>query len=147
MAGTPCEAHKLKMFASAEGNVITGYVYYTTGGKPKNATVFVQDTDGNTLQEITTDEKGEFTFIAEVRRDYVFVLELPDGHRTTFTVRADELPGALPLVSAEQTVLENQQTSEEEGKASGETMLNQEAMGRLSYQAMARPQLVQRLPG
>ncbi|MBD3326897.1 hypothetical protein GF339_20095 [candidate division KSB3 bacterium] len=94
----PSEAHKVKMFAAAEGNVITGYVYYTTGGNPKDAHVGVQDTAGNPLAEVTADENGEFTFTAEYKRDYVFVLELADGHRTTFTLTAEELPDTLPAV-------------------------------------------------
>ena len=103
--GNICEAHKIKMFASAEGEIITGYVYYTTGGKSKNVTVLVQDIVGNPLGEITTNEEGEFTFTADAKRDYVFVLELSDGHRTSFTVTADELPDSLPSVSAELCVV------------------------------------------
>ncbi len=104
------------MFASAEGNVITGYVYYTTGGKPKNVTVLVQDTAGNLLREVTTNEEGEFTFTATARRDYVFVLELSDGHRTTFTLTADELPDSLPVaIGTEQAVSpEDQENVEKE---------------------------------
>jgi nickel transport protein len=110
LSGNPCDAHKLKMFASAEGEIITGYVYYTTGGKPKNVTILVQDTGGNPLGEITTNEEGEFTFTADAKRDYVFVLELSDGHRTSFTVTADELPDSLPSVSTEQqTAPKNEQ--------------------------------------
>lgn len=100
--GNICEAHKIKMFASAEGEVITGYMYYTTGGKPKNVTILVQDTGGNPLGEVTTNEEGEFTFTAETRQDYVFVLELSDGHKTSFTVTAEELPDSLPSVTTEQ---------------------------------------------
>lgn len=96
-----CDAHKVKMFASAEGNLITGYVYYTTGGKPKNATVLVQDHAGNLLAEITANEQGEFTYIAETQQDYVFVLDLADGHRTSFTVKAEELTTALPAPASE----------------------------------------------
>jgi nickel transport protein len=87
------------MFASAEGNVITGYVYYTTGGKPKNVTVLVQDINENRLGEVTTNEEGEFTYTADTRQDYVFVLELSDGHRTSFTLTADELPDSLPAAT------------------------------------------------
>lgn len=103
LAGNPCDAHKLKMFASAEGEVITGYAYYTTGGKPKNVTVLVQDHAGKKLAEITTNEEGEFTFTADAKRDYVFVLELSDGHRASFTVTAEELPDSLPSVTTEQS--------------------------------------------
>jgi nickel transport protein len=101
LSGNPCDAHKVKMFASAEGEIITGYVYYTTGGKPKNVTVLVQDSVGNPLGEVTTNEEGEFTFTADAKRDYVFVLELSDGHRTSFTVTADELPDSLPSVDTD----------------------------------------------
>jgi nickel transport protein len=111
----PCDAHKVKMFASAEGNVITGYLYYTTGGKPKNATVLIRDTSGNALGEVITNESGEFTFTADTKRDYVFVAELADGHRADFTVTADELPDSLPGVAGEETApLENTQSEAKE---------------------------------
>ncbi|MDY0096645.1 MAG: hypothetical protein RBT80_28430 [Candidatus Vecturithrix sp.] len=100
-SGLWCEAHKVKMFASAEGNVITGYVYFTTGGKPKNATVLVQDHAGNLLAEITANEQGEFSYTAEAQQDYVFVLNLADGHRASFTVKAEELSTALPAPAPE----------------------------------------------
>lgn len=102
LSGTPCHAHKIKMFASAEGNVITGYVYYTTGGKPKNATILVQDRDKNSLGEARTQEEGKFTFTAEFKQDYIFVLELADGHRTSFRITADELPDSLPVANVGQ---------------------------------------------
>ena len=88
-------AHKVKIFASAEGNVISGYVYYTGGGKPKQALILVQDQHGNGLGELKTDGNGEFSFSAETRRDHIFILELADGHRASFTVKAEELPASL----------------------------------------------------
>jgi nickel transport protein len=100
-SGLWCEAHKVNMFASAEGNVISGSVYFTTGGNPKNAVIFVQDKDGTLIREITADEQGQFTFTAEARQDYVFVLELADGHRTSFTVKAEELSETLPSSESE----------------------------------------------
>lgn len=88
-------AHKVKIFASAEGSQITGYVYYTGGGAPKQALILVQDQDGNELGELHTDENGEFSFSADARQDHLFILELADGHRASFTVKAEELPGSL----------------------------------------------------
>lgn len=121
-SGLWCEAHKVKMFASAEGNVVTGYVYFTTGGKPKNAVVQVQDSAGNLIREITADEQGEFTFTAEARQDYVFVAELADGHRASFTVKADELSDTLPSSEAEiSPETQEQQTSEAAQHVSAET--------------------------
>lgn len=115
---TPCHAHKVKMFASAENNVITGYVYYTTGGQPKHATVLVQNSMGKTLAEVTTNEKGEFSFIAENRQDYIFVLELADGHRATFRLTADELPESLPAAATGHIAPPDQtQHTQQDGKA------------------------------
>ncbi len=98
-------AHKVKIFASAEGKVISGYVYYTGGGKPKQALVLVQDQHGNEIGEVNTDKNGTFSFSADFRQDHIFILELADGHRASFTVKADELPESLILaaVAAPQT--------------------------------------------
>jgi len=128
--GTPCYAHKAKMFASAEGEPITGYVYYTTGGKPQRATVLVKDQSGNRLGEVTTDENGEFTFTAETRQDYIFILELADGHRATFTLTAGELPDSLP--PADETAIVSPKSElrvdkEEKPPSSDEQLSPQEA--------------------
>ncbi len=121
-SGLWCEAHKVKMFASAEGNVITGYVYYTTGGKPKNATVLVQDHAGNLLAEITADEQGEFTYTTEAQQDYVFVLDLADGHRASFTVKAEELSDVLPSSESKtSSEMQEQPMPEMAQQASSET--------------------------
>ena len=105
------------MFASAENNVITGYVYYTTGGKPKKAAVLVEDQRGNRLGEVMTNENGEFTFRAEIRQDYTFILELADGHHATFTLTADELPESLPTAETEQVAPpKGHQQAEQEGE-------------------------------
>jgi nickel transport protein len=97
----PAAAHKVKLFATAEGPDIHGYAYYTTGGVPKDATVQVQDRDGNLLAEVTTGAEGQFTFTATERRDYQFALELADGHRASFTVTAAELPDSLPAADTQ----------------------------------------------
>ena len=97
----PAAAHKVKLFATAEGPDIHGYAYYTTGGVPKDATVQVQDRDGNLLAEVPTDAEGQFMFTATERRDYQLVLELADGHRASFTVTAAELPDSLPAANTQ----------------------------------------------
>ena len=107
-------AHKVKMFATAEGDVITGYVYYTTGGKPKQATILIEDQRGNRLGDVLADDNGQFIFTAKTRQDYVFILELADGHRATFTVAADELPESLPTAEGEQP--RNQENNHSEKK-------------------------------
>ena len=131
-------AHKVNIFASAEGNVITGYVYYTGGGNPKQATLVVEDQQGNRLGEVETDENGEFSFSAETRQNHLFILELADGHRASFTVKAEELPESL--ATAESSALQPRSADEaavpqKEGTAA--TVPDSSAQEELSLQISA----------
>jgi len=94
-------AHKLKIFAAAEGARITGYAYFPGGGRARESAIEVFGPDDRKLGRTTTDEKGEFTFVAGSRCDHRFVVQSPDGHQATWTVRADELPDWLPEVPTE----------------------------------------------
>ncbi len=91
-----CFAHSIKVFATTEGETITGYAYSRGGERIRNQSIFIKNTAGNLLGETRTDENGEFRFTATSRCDHVIVLELADGHRASFTVTADELPDKLP---------------------------------------------------
>lgn len=101
LMATSAYAHKLKIFAAADGKVITGYAYFTGGGRPKNATVKVTGPDGAALGEVATNEDGEFTFAPQVKCDHVFTVESGDGHSAAFTVGAEELPDDLGPAVAE----------------------------------------------
>lgn len=92
-------AHKLKIFATAEGKTISGYAYLSGGDRPRHVTIHVQGPKGEKLGEVTTNEKGEFTYEAKCKCDHVLVLEMADGHGARFTVRASELPDDLPAPS------------------------------------------------
>lgn len=96
----PCvvHAHKIKIFATAADNIITGSVYYPGGGKYRNGTVKVYSPDNQLLGQSKTNEKGEFSFKAVLYSDHVFVITTQDGHRSQYTVSADELPSRLPPI-------------------------------------------------
>ena len=96
LSGGSAFAHKLKVFATAEGTRICGYVYFPGGGRAKAVKVEVLGPAGTKLGEATTDGKGEFTFEARVRCDHTLVADSGDGHRATFLLEAAELPDALP---------------------------------------------------
>lgn len=91
----PASAHRVKVFAGAEGSVISGYAYYPGGGRVKGARIEAQTPDGGT-EELIADENGEFTFTAKARVNHRLVVDLGDGHRAEFTVQASELPDSLP---------------------------------------------------
>lgn len=90
------EAHRLRIFATVDGDHIRGYAYFVGGKRLSDATVRVLDADGELLGEVQTDEDGEFHYHPEVRLDHVLEIAQPDGHRDTFTVAAAELPSTLP---------------------------------------------------
>ena len=92
----PAQAHKLKIFATASEKTISGYAYLGRGARPQHVTVEVLGPAGETLGETRTDDTGEFTFQATVRCDHTFIVDTGDGHRASYTVRADELPANLP---------------------------------------------------
>jgi nickel transport protein len=98
----PALAHKVKVFATVEGTVLSGYVYYPGGGKAKNVPVRFLDPHGVSLGETTTNDEGEFRFTATVRVDHRIVVDTGEGHRAEFTVPAADLPESLgtPVAAA-----------------------------------------------
>ena len=94
--GRPALAHKMKVFARAEGGTVIGSVYFPGGGKAADMAVEVFGPGGTKLGAATTDANGKFTFQASLRCDHTFVVKTIDGHRAEYTLKAGELPSALP---------------------------------------------------
>ena len=88
-------AHKVNIFATVEGNVIKGESFLSGGGRPKGCLVEFFGADGKKLGEARTNDKGEFAFKPRVRTDHRIMLDMGDGHRAEFTIKADELPATL----------------------------------------------------
>jgi nickel transport protein len=96
LVSAPLQAHRLKVFATAEGSRIEGTAYFAGGAKAGGAFISVQDAQGRELARLTPDATGAFSYTATQRMDYHLVADTRDGHRASWTVRADELPAALP---------------------------------------------------
>jgi cobalt/nickel transport system permease protein len=94
----PALAHKLKVFATAEGATVIGYAYFNTGARAQAVAVRVTLADGDAAPvfEGRTDAEGGFQFTAGRRADHLIVVEAEDGHGARFTVSAAELPETLP---------------------------------------------------
>ena len=84
-------AHKLNIFAYAEGNEIFAEGYFTDGKKAKNGEVTVFDGDGNELLRGTTDLDGQFTFAIPKQSDLRITINAGMGHQAAFVVRKEEL--------------------------------------------------------
>jgi len=92
----PAQAHKLILFANAEGSTIRGKAYFPGGSPAQGLSVTAFGPQGAELARTTTDEQGEFTLDARYRCDHRLVVETPDGHGAEFTLRAAQLPAHLP---------------------------------------------------
>lgn len=99
-ANTPALAHKMKVFASATGTAVSGYVYFNGDSRAINTKVTAVGSDGSTVFEGLTDDKGQFGFQATRRMDHVITVDGNDGHMGAFTVTAAELPDSLPPASS-----------------------------------------------
>ncbi len=93
---TPASAHKMKVFATAEGAAISGYAYFSSGSRAMQAKVTATGADGIPVFEGVTDDQGQFAFPAVRRMDHVITVDGGDGHMATFTITAAELPESLP---------------------------------------------------
>ena len=91
---TPALAHKVNIFAYAEGTKVICEAYYPDGKKvmQSKVEVFVGD---EKVAEGKTDSEGVFSFEAKSRSDHRIVLEAGMGHRAEFTLKAGELPEEL----------------------------------------------------
>lgn len=96
LADGPAWAHKVHVFATAQGPVIEGSAYFTGGGAAADAPVRVFGPDGALRAQVQTDAEGRFRYRATRREDLRFVLRTADGHQADFTLFADELPADLP---------------------------------------------------
>ena len=97
--GAPAYAHKLKVFATADGKTISGYAYYSGGARPRSVTIQLVGPNGEKLGETRTNEKGEFTFEAAYKCDHIVTIDTGDGHGANWTVYSGELPDGLPLLA------------------------------------------------
>lgn len=89
--GLEASAHKVNVFAYAEGNMVFTESYFNDGRRCVNSKIEVFDFNGNKLLEGNTDKAGEFSFKVPEKIDLRLVLTASMGHRAEYTVRASEL--------------------------------------------------------
>jgi nickel transport protein len=91
-------AHKLQVFAFAEGNRILGSTYFAGGGAASGARIEVRDTGGSLLAELVPDREGTFVYVAQAPIDHLILAITGDGHRAEWRIKADELFADLAAV-------------------------------------------------
>lgn len=96
LAGMPVLAHKIQVFAFADGDRIEGSAYFAGGGAASGAAVRVLDAQGGLLAELVPDSEGGFSYRAQAPVDHLVVAETGDGHRAEWRVSAAELAPGFP---------------------------------------------------
>ena len=99
-------AHKIKIFAMAEGETVTGYAYAPGGVRLPNNTIEIFDANHQKIGETKTNTNGTFSFSPQERSNLSFELDTGDGHRTSFLISAEELPATLPTTASPSTTPE-----------------------------------------
>ncbi|NCC29474.1 MAG: hypothetical protein EOM22_15395 [Gammaproteobacteria bacterium] len=89
--GSPALAHKLQVFAFADGASIGGSAYFAGGGAASGARIEVLDGEGNILAELAPDGEGQFVYTAQAPVDHLIRAITGDGHHAEWRVPAAEL--------------------------------------------------------
>jgi nickel transport protein len=88
------QAHKVTIFAWAEGDRVFTESKFSGGKRVKGGTVTVFDPAGNQLLEGRTDDRGEYSFKIPTADGLTVVLNAGMGHGNSWTLSAAELGGA-----------------------------------------------------
>ena len=105
-------AHKVNLFAYAEGDQIYVEGYFVDGKKTLNSRVDVYAPDGQLLLQGETDEEGIFTFPVPQKSDLKIVLSAGMGHQTEFLLPAAEISETQPAPSKVEAAMGIAQTTE-----------------------------------
>jgi len=91
-------AHKVNVFAVAEGGAVNGEGYFSGGAKAQNVRVEILDASGAVIAKGMTEKDGTFKIPlpASVSPPLKIVLKAGDGHQNDFTLTAQDLAPAVP---------------------------------------------------
>jgi nickel transport protein len=98
LPAAPAYAHKLNVFATAEGKTIHGKAYFHGGAPAQDVAVTALSPTGQPIGQTRTDGEGRFTLEARFHCDYRFLVETGDGHGGEYTLTAAALPEDLPVL-------------------------------------------------
>ncbi|MDZ4262427.1 MAG: hypothetical protein U1B30_08870 [Pseudomonadota bacterium] len=114
----PTLAHKLNLFAYAEGDTVSVEGYFADGKKAQNSAVKVVDSGGALLVEGVTDDEGMYRFKTPQQGSINIILNAGMGHQGEFLMSATELgngiaPGSVstPIVTGVVTGAETDQAA------------------------------------
>jgi len=103
-------AHKVNVFAVAEGGAVSGEGYFAGGAKAQKVPVEILDASGAVIAQGVTEKDGTFKILlpSQISPPLKVVLKAGDGHQNDFILTAQDLapavPAAAPAASAQAPV-------------------------------------------
>lgn len=94
------EAHRLKMFVTAEDGEISGYAFFIGGGRPEGVAFVVKDAAGAEVFRGKTDDQGNFRWRPTVAADYAITVDAGDGHWVAGAIAPDRLAAVAAAAPA-----------------------------------------------
>jgi nickel transport protein len=94
-------AHKLSVFAYAEGNDVFVEGYFADGKRAQNSKVEVFNPAGKLVYQGVTGDKGDYTFTVTKAEDLKIVINAGMGHRGVYLLPANELGDGTGETDAE----------------------------------------------
>ncbi|MCP4104949.1 MAG: hypothetical protein GY749_05355 [Desulfobacteraceae bacterium] len=91
LAASPANAHRLTVFAWAEGDTVFVESKFAGGRKVKQGEVTVYDTQKKQLVNGKTNDQGEFSFKIPEKTELLIVVSAGMGHQGEWTVSLEEL--------------------------------------------------------
>jgi nickel transport protein len=88
---TPVYAHKVNIFAYAEGGKIYTESYFPDGKAVEEGTIEVLDSQNQKIAEFKTDKEGKSSFPIPKKDDLTIVINASMGHRNSFLLKKTEL--------------------------------------------------------
>lgn len=113
------KAHRLKVFAQADGALVRGQVYFVGGAKAINAAVRIKISDGQLLAELRTDAEGRFSYQLSRPDDLLIEADSGDGHEASWPIKAQELAPAFAGLDQGKAPAEAQQPASSAASHSG----------------------------
>lgn len=98
----PAEAHRLKLFATVEGDRVTGYAFFIGGGRAMGTDWRVTGANGDLLASGKTDDAGNYSFPAPgvASAPVTITVDTHEGHIATLSLPAERFGGLAAPVQA-----------------------------------------------
>jgi nickel transport protein len=95
MMALPAAAHRLKVFATVEGDAVTGYAFFIGGGRAMDTPWIAKYADGSEIGSGKTDGEGKFRVVPPkpVVSDITITVDTREGHIASAVVAATRFTG------------------------------------------------------